>query len=247
MSASGAVGGAGTVSGLSSRLTLRLYLALVVVHLVWQVSGQQSLAQVSQWCLMPVLSLYLWLRSGAGRRDPLTRLTLVALGFSWLGDTAPSLAEAEPAFLLMVGFFLLAQVVYCVAFWRYRAHSVAHRPALLVPYAVAVLLLVLACAPQAGNLLVPVLVYGVLLGAMAVLASGVHPLVWAGGALFLLSDGLIALEAFAPWWSLPWQGAWVMLTYTLAQLLIVLGVLRAAPAAGRRPVTDPGSPIVTDD
>ncbi len=243
-------GGAGTVSGLASRVALRLYLALAAVHLVWQVSGQQSLAQVSQWCLMPVLGGYLWRASGAARRGPLIGLTLVALGFSWLGDTAPSLAEGELAFLVMVGFFLLAQVVYCMAFWRYRAHSVLHRPALLVPYAVAILALVLACAPHAGTLLLPVLAYGVLLGVMAVLASGVGPLVWAGGALFLLSDGLIALEAFAAWWSLPWQGAWVMLTYTLAQLLIVLGVLRAAPGrgsvAGRPRSTDPGSATVTD-
>jgi len=72
-----------------------------------------------------------------------------------------------------------------------------------------------------------VLAYGLLLGAMAVLATGVNPLVWAGGALFLVSDGLIALNAFAPWWDLPLQGFWVMLTYIAAQLLIVLGVLRA--------------------
>src|SRR5690606_29259799 len=104
-------------------------------------------------------------------------------------------ADGDTAFLLMVGFFLVAQVVYIGAFWPHRAESVLHRRrALLIPYAVAIVALVLACAPNAGPLLVPVLAYGLLLGSMAVLATGVNTLVWAGGALFLVSDGLIALN-----------------------------------------------------
>lgn len=210
----------------AARIALRIFLALATVHLVWQLTGQSSYARASQWFLMPVLAVFLLIRTRGGERTRLVRLTLVALGFSWLGDTAPSLASGDTAFLLMVGFFLVAQVIYIVAFWPHREHSVLRqRRMLLLPYAVAIVLLVLACAPHAGTLLVPVLAYGLLLGTMAVLATGLHPLVWAGGALFLVSDGLIALNAFAPWWALPLQGFWVMLTYIGAQLLIVCGVL----------------------
>ena len=46
-----------------------------------------------------------------------------------------------------------------------------------------------------------------------------------GGALFLVSDGLIALNAFAEGFDLPGQGFWVMATYLAAQSLIVVGVL----------------------
>lgn len=218
-----------------ARIALRLYLALVTVHLVWQLTGHDLPARVSQWLLMPVLAAFLLVSTRGVDRGRLITLTLAALFFSWLGDTAPSLASGDTAFLLMVGFFLVAQVVYIVAFWPFRASSVLHhRRILLVPYAVLIALLVLACAPHAGPLLVPVLLYGLVLGAMAVLATGLNALVWAGGALFLVSDGLIALNAFAPWWDLPGQGFWVMLTYTAAQLLIVLGVLRR-DRSGTRP------------
>lgn len=212
------------------RIALRIFLALATVHLVWQVTGQEAYASAAQWFLMPALAAFLLIRTRGTERTRLVRLTLVALFLSWLGDTAPDLASGDTAFLLMVGFFLVAQVVYIATFWPHHDQSVLrHRRGLLLPYAVAIAALIVACAPHAGGLLVPVLVYGLLLGTMAVLATGVGPLVWAGGALFLVSDGLIALEAFAPWWQLPLQGFWVMLTYLAAQLLIVLGVIGRDP------------------
>lgn len=205
---------------------------LTLVHLATHLLGAETLADASQWFLMPVLAGCLWLATrrrtadDPGRRSQLVRLTLVALGFSWLGDTAPDLADGDTAFLVMVGFFLCAQVVYTIAFWPYRAGSVLRRPLALVPYGLALLALVVACAPSAGSLLVPVVVYGVCLVTMAVVATGVDRLAAVGGAVFLLSDALIALNAFAPWYDLPGHGFWVMLTYVVGQVLLVLGVLR---------------------
>ncbi|TFF16842.1 lysoplasmalogenase [Cellulosimicrobium funkei] len=205
---------------------------LTLVHLAAHLLGAETLADASQWFLMPVLAGCLWLATrrhtadDPGRRSQLVRLTLVALGFSWLGDTAPDLADGDTAFLVMVGFFLCAQVVYTIAFWPYRAGSVLRRPLALVPYGLALLALVVACAPDAGSLLVPVVVYGVCLVTMAVVATGVDRLAAVGGAVFLLSDALIALNAFAPWYDLPGHGFWVMLTYVVGQVLLVLGVLR---------------------
>lgn len=205
---------------------------LTLVHLAAHLLGAATLADTSQWFLMPVLAGCLWLATrrhadgDPGRRSRLVRLTLVALGFSWLGDTAPDLADGDTAFLVMVGFFLCAQVVYTIAFWPYRAGSVLRRPLTLVPYGLALLALVVACAPGAGSLLVPVVVYGVCLVTMAVVATGVDRLAAVGGAVFLLSDALIALNAFAPWYDLPGHGFWVMLTYVVGQVLLVLGVLR---------------------
>ncbi|MCK0111028.1 lysoplasmalogenase [Ornithinimicrobium sp. F0845] len=212
------------------QITAGLFGCVAAVHLTAQLLGLDGLAAVTQVLLMPLLAAAL-LTATDRPRSRLVRLTLLALGFSWLGDTAPRLADGDPAFLLMVGFFLIAQVVYIVAFWPWRPDSLlARRRVLLVPYVVAVAALVVACAPHAGVLLVPVLIYGLLLGSMAVLATGVNRSVWIGGALFLVSDGLIALNAFAPWWSLPQQGFWVMLTYIAAQALIVRGVLRTLEA-----------------
>ncbi|MFJ9557037.1 lysoplasmalogenase family protein [Nocardiopsis sp. NPDC101807] len=216
-----------------ARALLALYAALSALHLAVQWHGADDWSRPTQALLMPVLAAVL-LAEAARPGARLAALAATALGLSWLGDTAPALASGDTAFLLMVGFFLVAQVVYAVAFAPLRSDSVLHRRrALLVPYAAAVGALTLACAPGAGDLLVPVLLYGLCLGTAAVLATGVHPLAGVGGALFLVSDGLIALRAFVPGFGLPGDGFWVMLTYTAAQALLVLGVLARLRAPGR--------------
>ena len=87
----------------------------------------------------------------------------------------------------MIGFFLLAQLAYIAAFWPYRAASVLRRPA-AKGYVAVIVALVAACAPGAGPLLVPALVYGTCLGTMAVLSTALGRVAAVGGALFLLSD-----------------------------------------------------------
>ncbi len=84
-------------------------------------------------------------------------------------------------------------------------------------------------------MLVPVLLSGACLGTMAVLSTGVNLPTAVGGALFLVSDGLIALGAFASGFALPLEAFWVMATYIGAQALIVAGVLREQARAGAAP------------
>ncbi|MHA7133176.1 lysoplasmalogenase [Oerskovia turbata] len=165
---------------------------------------------------------------GAGR-SRLARWTLVALGFSWLGDSAPDLSSGDASFLTMVGFFLVAQVAYLIVFWPYRGRSLLRRPLALVPYGLALGALIAVCAPYAGSLLVPVVVYGVCLVSMGVLSTGVDRVAGIGGAIFLVSDALIALGAFVPGFTVPGplsSGFWVMLTYLAGQALLVVGILR---------------------
>ncbi|WP_345206425.1 lysoplasmalogenase [Fodinibacter luteus] len=220
-----------------ARALLAALLAVTGVHLLAQLTGSDTVAAVTQVLLMPLLAGALWLETETPR-GRLVTLTLLALGLSWLGDTAPRLASGDAGFLLMVGFFLLAQVAYIAAFLPYRARSVLHRRRpLLLAYVAAVAALVAACAGGADALLGPVLVYGACLGTMAVLATGVNLPTAVGGALFLVSDGLIALEAFAEGVDLPAHGFWVMSTYVAAQLLIVAGVLREQDRHGARPTT----------
>lgn len=209
----------------AARLALLVLVAVTVVHLAAQVVGANGLADGTQVLLMPLLAGVVWLETAAPR-SRLVRLTLVALGMSWFGDTAPKLTSGDGAFIVMVSFFLLAQVAYITAFLPYRAGSVLHaRRWLLLGYGAAVAGLVAACAGGAGAMLVPVLVYGACLGAMAVLSTGVNRPTGVGGAAFLVSDGLIALEGFAQGFHLPGQDFWVMSTYVAAQVLIAGGVL----------------------
>ncbi|MFF3065723.1 lysoplasmalogenase [Oerskovia sp. NPDC057915] len=205
------------------------FLLLSAVHLAAHLAGAERLAEVTQWFVMPLLALVVWAATAGVRRSRLVRWTLVALGFSWLGDSAPDLSSGDASFLTMVGFFLLAQLSYAAAFWPRRGQSLLRRPLLLVPYGIALGALVAVCAPHAGALLVPVMVYGVCLTVMAVLSTGVNRVAGVGGAVFLVSDALIALGAFVPGFEVPGplsSGFWVMLTYLAGQALLVAGILR---------------------
>lgn len=217
-----------------ARFFLALFTALALAHLAVQLLGFDAWSRPTQVFLMPALLLVV-AAATARPRSRIIILAMVALVFSWLGDTAPAFASKDTAFLLMVGFFLIAQVVYVVAFWPYRADSTLFRRRwALVPYVGFVAVLVWVCAPHAGGLLAPVLLYGLVLGLMAVLATGLGPWVGVGGALFLISDALIALRTFAPDWDPPIGGFWVMSTYIAAQTLIVLGLLAREPVRESR-------------
>lgn len=199
------------------------FAVLSIAHLAAQLAGAGTVAAVTQWTLMPALAAVVW-SATAAPRSRLVRMVLLALGFSWLGDTVPAFFAGDARFLTMVGLFLCAQITYVVAFWPARHWSVARRPA-VAGYVVAFGALLAACAPGAGPLLVPVVCYGLCLTLMAVLATGVHPLTAVGGAVFFVSDGLIALGAFAGWYHPPVPAFWVMATYLVGQALIAAGAL----------------------
>jgi uncharacterized membrane protein YhhN len=241
----------GRTLSMAARTWVAVFVVLALVQLTAQWAGADEVATVSQWLLMPALAAVV---ASATRwpRGHLVTWVLVALGFSWLGDLVPSLVGDDAAFLVMVGFFLLAQVAYVVAFAPHARRSVAYRrPLLLLPYGAVLVGLVALCAPGAGSLLVPVAVYGGVLTAMAVLSTGLGRLAPIGGAVFLISDSLIALDAFVPSWDVAGQGFWVMLTYVVGQGLLASAVIvrnaaeRRAPAPRtvrvieqRRPVPD---------
>lgn len=225
----------------AARLLLGVLAVVTAVHLLAQLIGSSGLTDITQVLLMPLLAGVLWWQTSAPR-GRLVSLTLAALGLSWLGDSAPKLTGGDPAFLLMVGFFLLAQISYIVAFLPYRRRSVLHVDRRwLAAYVAVVVALVAACVGGAANMLVPVLVYGACLGTMAVLSTGLNRVAAVGGAVFLVSDGLIALDAFVPGFGLPAQGFWVMATYVAAQVLLVAGVLRARADTDVSPMTAGGA------
>lgn len=219
----------------AARAFLGAFAGVALVHLVAQLTGAGVVADTTQVVLMPLMAAVLWCETSSPRAR-LVSLSLVALGMSWLGDSAPKAANGDAAFLVMIGFFLLAQLAYIAAFLPFRRRSVLHvHRVRLLAYVGAVAVLVLACAAGAGALFVPVLVYGACLGAMAVLSTGVDRLTAVGGALFLVSDGLIALDAFVDGFGLPAQDFVVMATYLAAQALIVAGVLRQQSGASPAP------------
>jgi uncharacterized membrane protein YhhN len=174
-------------------------------------------AVVSLFCAMPSLAgVVLASRPIRARLG----LVLTALLMSWLGDWIGDLTSIR----VKIGFFLIAQLCYVAAFWRFRADSVLRRPAWCVAYAVTTGLSILILSTSAGSMAPAVLVYGCSIALMTALATGVHPLTGIGAGSFLISDFLIGLTTFAVPTSSPTARAVIKVTYLIGQLLITCGL-----------------------
>ncbi|WP_405847168.1 lysoplasmalogenase [Streptomyces niveus] len=166
--------------------------------------------------LMPLLAAYVAARGGP-------RLLVAALLLGWGGDVF-LLSSADGAFLAGMGCFAAGHLCYLVLFGHRRT-----RAGLALGYGLAlVVALALLWSGLPAELRAPVAVYSLLLAAMACRASALGPLAGAGGALFLLSDTLIA-TGVADRPQPPAADLWIMLTYIAAQALLTAGILRSRP------------------
>ena len=169
--------------------------------------------------LMPLLAAMLW---STVRQSVFGgyRLILAGLLFAWAGDVA-LLFHGTAAFLIGMVLFAGCHVCYIAAFVR-GGQPRARRA--VAAYAVATVAALAWLWSGLGALALPVALYAVLLAAMAASSTGYGWRVGLGGGLFLVSDLMIAARV-AGAGELPLGGAWVMLTYTLGQALIVTGWL----------------------
>jgi uncharacterized membrane protein YhhN len=148
------------------------------------------------------------------------RSTQQALALGCAGDVA-LLGSSANAFTAGLGSFLLGHLAWMRAL-RQRPGTalLRRRPLLATPYAAAWLGLNIVLWPRTGKDRLPVLAYSVALTGTALMALDTGDLrTAAGGAAFLISDTLLALERFADL-SLPGHEGWVMATYTSGQALL---------------------------
>ncbi|MFD5037682.1 lysoplasmalogenase [Streptomyces sp. NPDC058377] len=202
------------------------FLAVSVVDLAGLLAGLQTAHLVAKPLLMPLLAA-----TAAARGGP--RLLVAALLFGWGGDVL-LMPGSDAAFLAGMACFAAGHVCYLVLFGRARL-----RPAAGLLYAAALVAFLVYLWPGLpAELKVPLTGYSLLLAAMAWRAGALGRYA-AGGALFLLSDALIA-TGIADRPQLPAHDFWIMLTYLAAQYLLTRGALGgtadstgAAPGAYR--------------
>ncbi|GAB2737856.1 lysoplasmalogenase [Streptomyces bullii] len=203
-----------------ARFLLALFLLTAAVDLLCLAVGLDTGHTVAKPLLMPLLAACAVLRGTP-------RLLVAALLFGWGGDVL-LLSEADPAFLAGMACFALGHVCYLALFTRSGEKTVprARAGVLALGYTAALVTTVALLWPDLpADLRVPVAGYSLLLTAMAYLAALRLGLVAGlGGALFVLSDTLIA-TGVADWPQLPAPDFWVMLTYITAQALLAGAVL----------------------
>ncbi|HEX6019340.1 MAG TPA: lysoplasmalogenase [Burkholderiaceae bacterium] len=167
-------------------------------------------------------------------QPPVRRWVLCGLALSLLGDVA--LLWPQRGFLPGLVAFLLAHLAYIVAFTR--EHRLLARPVALTIYVlVAGTVLALLWPSVPPGLRVPVAGYVLALTAMSAQTAVVGlaaqgddrrsgRLLMFGGALFMMSDALLATNRFAL--PLPAASLWILTTYWAAQWCIA-SWLKATP------------------
>ncbi|MEV0648593.1 lysoplasmalogenase [Phytomonospora sp. NPDC050363] len=214
--------------------------AVTAVHLLALAVDWDLAATITKPLLMPLLAAYAWL---AARPDR-PRLLVAAVLCGWAGDVLLQF-DVETAFLAGMGAFAAGHVCYQVLFakgWRTRRAKIA-----LIPYGIVWAAILAVLWPGLGDLRVPVAFYSLLLAATAVVAVGISTRAAVGGALFLVSDTLIAF-GIADLPRPPAVDVLIMATYVAGQYLLVTGapvMNRRAPAltpSRHDVVTQPGTP-----
>ncbi|MDF1564602.1 MAG: lysoplasmalogenase [Deltaproteobacteria bacterium] len=175
----------------------------------------------------PVLCLAAALLLRGGRGAP-TRLILVGLGLSAVGDVLLSL-PGEGYFLPGLVAFLLAHLGYIAAFlWHERRLA----PLRLLPFLTWGAVAALVLGPKLGEMLVPVIVYLCVIQTMMWRAAArdlslpAARLALIGALTFGVSDSVLAFDLFHT----PFGAAdlIVMLTYWAGQLGITASAMQAA-------------------
>jgi uncharacterized membrane protein YhhN len=184
------------------------FVALAAADTLLAATGRDRPRRFTKPLLMPTLM--------AGRDRAAQR----ALALGGVGDVA-LLGHSDAAFMAGLASFLACHVAWIAALrQRPGGGHVRARPALAVPYIAAFGAVNAYLWKRTGRDRIPVAVYSIVLLAMCLTAldSG-SPKAAAGGALFLVSDSLLALEKFGGL-HLPAHEGLVMATYTSAQALL---------------------------
>lgn len=217
--------------------SLHVYITLLCLDLACVATGWVPGHAVFKFSLMPVLAVY-WLSQSKSFPGGIRILGGLSLLCAWLGDIA-LMSPGKQGMIFGIPPFLLAHVFYIFLFGQIR-RKVNPTPPLHIT-AIALVVVTIAVAlyfmlRNQGDLffLIAIPVYACTLGSMMVAAlhsfnvPPVRPkpggwVIW-GAGIFLMSDTLIGLGAFVT--HFPGQAFLVMLTYGIAQVLLIGGCLR---------------------
>ncbi|MEV7215250.1 lysoplasmalogenase [Kitasatospora cineracea] len=210
----------------TARALLTAFAAVSVVHLLAIAVHLPPLQYATKPLLMPLLAAWVW----AAARPGTPRLLVPALLFGAGGDILLEIGGTA-AFLAGMGSFAAGHACYVTMFVKLGTAADRRRTSLVAGcYAALWAVLVFRLWPDLdAGMRVPVALYSLLLTATAATAARINWRAGLGGALFLLSDTLIATD-LAGWRHLPAHGFLIMLTYLAGQYLLTVGTLRRAAA-----------------
>ncbi len=165
---------------------------------------------------------------------PYNWLLILALIFGYLGDIALMIGREGKWFMMGLGSFLIGHIFYIIAFLL-SITDITQFPIggflLFLPSILIALIFIYMIKGKMGDLQTPTLIYIVVITIMSITATlrfaefqgPAFYMVWIGSLLFMIADGIIALDKFHK--EIPHSRVYVMIPYGLAQFLIVQGIL----------------------
>jgi uncharacterized membrane protein YhhN len=196
---------------------LDLAYALFSIIYLCTLSTELSLSWLFKTMPILILVIAVVLKTTVANRQYL----LIALMFSVCGDILLDINY----FIFGVGAFLLAQLCYAKIFISSWQGFATRWPA-SVALVACMLVMLFLLLPNLGDLQLPVIAYLLAIGLMGLAAiQSSQVFYWSvlGAIVFIISDSLIAVDKFL--YPLPMRSYGVMITYYLAQWMLITGLL----------------------
>ena len=211
------------------KVILWLYIAVCTANIIAQIVPSEELNRYTKPLLMPLLLFYVY-RQSIGNTTAKVLLLCVAILFSWLGDVVLMYQSNSTYFIAGIGLFLVAQVTYTIVLRKATYQKPPISFIKLIPFMLYAAILFYILLP-AGEFTIPIVVYGLVILAMMVsaflrkdhTAHQSYQLAFIGSILFVLSDSILAINAFKT--TVPYAGVLIMSTYCAAQYLLAEGIL----------------------
>jgi len=214
----------------------KIYLVLSVAYLIILFAGYEYFDLFLKPLLIPIIGFGAYFY----RKFPTQNTLITALIFSWFGDVILLFTDlGELYFIIGLVCFLISHIIYCILFNRqHNIRKKQNKPLFVIGsilIAFYLIGMVSILMPFLGDLEVPVILYASVISIMILFAlKGLlvwkkpgNFIVFSGGFLFIISDSILAVNKFyAP---VPKSSFFIMLTYLLAQYLIVVGILKLNP------------------
>lgn len=208
-----------------------LFFIIVIVELVFgSIESLLQLHYFSKPLILIALIVFFYKQSEHLNKSNRV-ITLLALMFSLIGDVLLMFVNKSANFFMSgLVAFLIAHIMYISVFYKSR-NKIANKLPIIVILLIYASGLFYFLIDGLGEMLIPVLLYLLVILTMATTAlirkrsnRDSYKLVFVGAVFFMISDSLLALNKYYE--PLPFSNISIILTYALAQYLIVLGILK---------------------
>lgn len=214
-----------------------IFAIIVIADLVGEFLQNTQLDHIAKPLLLIWIGGY-FIAHSKGLDKKVLKLAGFGFLFSWFGDLFMLFSADFIYFVLGIGSFLVAQMLYAFLFLRTinisgKKPFLKKKPVWLILYIAFGLIIYILLFNQLDAVLkVAIFIYMVAILIMSAMAlnryGNGHPLsfslVFAGSLLFVASDSMIAINRFLV--PIPFEGLFIMGTYIAAQFLIMKGILK---------------------